>query len=455
MTEPAVNPLPPDDAPSDDEACAKAPALWRDRSFLAVWSASTVSLFGSLITRTALPFAAILILNAGPLEIAMIRSAELIAGLIVGLFAGAWVDRLLRRPILIWADLGRAVLLASIPLAFVLNVLYLPQLLFVAFAAAVASTFFDVADNAYLPTVVPRSRLIEANSALTATGSVAEFSAFGIGGFLIEIFTAPIAIAIDAVTFVVSALLLKTIRKKEPAPTPVADREPVLREIRDGMRIVFHSPVLRALALSHGGTHILWGIFGTSYLLFALEDLQLGPAAVGVIAAVGGIGSLGGSWLAPRMVRRFGIGKSILLGMVGFVVGNAFIPLAPAAAVGATGSVLIVGAAFLIAQQLIGDSLATVYEITEMSLVQASVADKILGRVNATIGTFTKLLTLSGAILGGVIAETWGLRAAFAVGLLGGVFGIVVVWFSPVRFIRDAPLAPTHAMPGDEMPIME
>ena len=460
MSEPTATALPPDTtapdgAPSDDEPGAKTPALWRDRAFVAVWSAGTVSLFGSLITRTALPFAAILILGAGPLEISAIRSAELIAGLIVGLFAGAWVDRLLRRPILIWADIGRAVLLASIPVAYVLHLLYLPQLLFVAFAAAVLSTFFNVADNAYLPTLVPRSRLVEANSVMTATGSVAEFSAFGIGGFLIEVFTAPIAIAIDAITFVVSAVLLGTIRKKEPPPTPVANREPVLREIRDGMRIVFRSPVLRALALSHGGTHILWGIFGTSYLLFALDDLQLGPAAVGVIAAVGGIGSLAGSALAPRMVRRFGVGRTILLGMVGFVIGNAFIPLAPEAAVGATGSVLLIGAAFLIAQQLIGDSLATVYEITEGSLVQASVSDRILGRVNATIGTFTTLLTLTGAILGGIIAETWGLRAAFAVGLLGGVFGIIVVWFSPVRFIRDAPLAPTHAMPGDEMPITE
>jgi MFS family permease len=430
-------------------------ALWRDRSFLAVWSASTVSLFGSLITRTALPFAAILVLNAGPLEISAIRSAELIAGLIVGLFAGAWVDRLLRRPILIFADIGRAVLLASIPLAFVFHALGMPQLLLVAFAAAVLSTFFDVADNAYLPTVVPRARLIEANSALTATGSVAEFSAFGIGGFLIELFSAPIAIAIDAVTFVVSALLLGTIRKKEPPPTPVADREPVLREIRDGMRIVVRSPVLRALALSHGGTHILWGIFGTSYLLFALDELRLGPAAVGLIAGAGGIGSLAGSALAPRFVRRFGIGRTILLGMVGFVIGNALIPLAPAAAVGATGGALLLGAAFLVAQQLLGDSLATVYEITEVSLVQASVGDRMLGRVNGTIGTFTTLLTLLGAVMGGVIAEAWGLRAAFAIGLLGGVFGIVVVWFSPVRFIRDAPIAPPTSMPGNEMPLTE
>lgn len=424
------------------------PSLWRDRSFLALWSASTVSLFGSLITRTALPFAAILVLDAGPLEISALRSAELIAGLIVGLFAGAWVDRLLRRPILIWADIGRAVLLGSIPVAFVLGILGLPQLLFVAFAAAVLSTFFDVADNAYLPTVVPRDKLVHANSALTATGSVAEFSAFGIGGFLIEVFKAPIAIAIDAVTFVVSAGLLMTIRRKEPTPTPVADREPVLREIRDGMRIVLRSPVLRALALSHGGTHILWGIFGTSYLIFALEELQLGPAAIGVIAAVGGIGSLAGAALAPRMVRRFGIGRSILLGMLGFLIGNTLIPLAPAGAV-------LLGAGFLITQQLFGDAFATVYEITEVSLVQASVGDRILGRVNATITTFTTLLTLAGAIAGGIIAEVMGLRAAFAIGLLGAVFAILVVWFSPVRFIRQAPLAPTHLMPGDELPITE
>ncbi len=458
MIEPQT-PLPEDtdgDPESDD---AGAPPLWRDRSFLAVWSASTISIFGSLITRTALPFAAIYILAAGPLEIAAIRSAELIAGLIIGLIAGAWVDRLRRRPILIWADLGRAVILGSIPVAYVLGLLHgvvgLALLVFVAFAAAVLSTFFDVADNAYLPTIVSRKRLVSANSALTATGSVAEFSAFGIGGFLIQVFTAPIAIAIDAVTFVVSALLLGTIRKKEPPPTPRAEREPVLREIRDGIRLVTRSPMLRALALSHGGTHVLWGVFGTSYLLFAVEDLQLGPAAIGLIAAVGGFASLAGSAFAPRLVRRLGIGRTILLGMVGFTIGNAFIPLAPAVRPGATGDLLLIGAAFLVLQQLVGDSFATVYEITETSLVQASVGDRVLGRVNASIGTFTTLLTLAGAILGGVIAEIWGLRASFAFGLLGAVMSIVVVWFSPVRQIRDAPLRPHVGMPGDEMPITE
>lgn len=441
-------PHPESAEPEADETPDDGRPLWRDGTFLRVWSASTISVFGSLITRTALPFAAILILGAGPLEISAIRSAELIAGLIIGLFAGAWVDRLRRRPILIWADLGRAALLASIPIAFVFGALGLPQLIFVAFAASVLSTFFDVADNAYLPTVVPRRKLIAANSALNATGSVAEFSAFGLGGFLIEVFKAPIAIAIDAVTFVVSAILLATIRKPEPPPTPHAEREPVLREIRDGIRIVTGSPVLRALAFSHGGTHVLWGVFGTSYLLFATEDLGLGPAAIGVIAAVGGIGSLAGAAMAPWMARRLGIGRAILVGMIGFTIGNTLIPLAPSGA-------LLVGAAFLIAQQLIGDSLATVYEVTETSLVQASVGDRVLGRVNASIWTFTTLLTLLGAVIGGVVAEAWGLRAAFALGLLGAVASIIVVWFSPVRHIRDAPLVPHIGLTGDQRPITE
>jgi MFS family permease len=438
----------PEDAARNEGAFGSLRALWGDRNFLALWSASTISVFGSLITRTALPFAAILVLGAGPLEISALRSAELIAALIVGLVAGAWVDRLRRRQIMIWADLGRAALLATVPIAYVTVGFGLSLLLFVAFAAAVLTTFFDVADNAYLPSIVPRERLVAANSALTATGSIAEFSSFGIGGFLIQVFTAPIAIALDAVTFIVSALLLGTIRRKEPPPNPIADREPVLREIRDGLRIVGRSPVLRALALSHGGTHILWGVFGTGYLLFAVEDLQLGPAAIGVIAGLGGVGSLVGAGLAPVLTRRIGIGRTILLGMLGFTLGNALIPLAPSGAI-------LLGAAFLITQQLFGDAFATIYEITEVSLVQASVEDRILGRVNATIHTFTTLLTLAGAVGGGIIAEVWGLRAAFAVGLLGAVFSIVVVWFSPVRFIRDAPLVPPSAMPGDELPITE
>jgi MFS family permease len=423
-------------------------SLWRNRTFLAVWSAGTISIFGSLITRTALPFAAILVLDAGALQISAVRGAEEIASLLVGLFAGAWVDRLRRRPIMIAADLGRAILLGSIPVAFIAGALGMSQLVFVAFFAAVLTTIFDVADRSYLPTVVPRHQLVDANSALTASGSVAEFTSFGIGGFLINLFTAPIAILVDAVSFIISAVLLGSIRRPEPPTKPVHHREPVLREIRDGLRIVARSPILRALALAHGGTHILWGVFGTAYLLFANKELGLDPAAIGIIAALGGVGSLLGAVAAPKLVRRLGMGRTILGGMVLFALGNLLIPLAPAHAV-------LLGGAFLIAQQLIGDSGGTVYEIVETSLVQSSVDNRIIGRVNATFFTFTTLMTLAGVVIGGVVAEVAGLRPAFAIGLLGAVLSIVVVWLSPVRQIRDTTLTAGPVMPGEEAPLTE
>ena len=423
-------------------------SLWSNRSFVAVWSAGTISIFGSLITRTALPWAAILVLDAGAMDVAALRGVEQVAALIVGLFVGAWVDRLYRRPIMIGADIGRAVLLASIPVAFVAHALGMTQLVVVAFLAAILSTIFDVAERAYLPTVVSGPQLVGANSALTASGSVAEFSSFGIGGFLINVLTAPIAIAIDALSFVASALLLGTIRRAEPTPKPAHTREPVLREIREGIRITVGSPVLRALALAHGGTHILWGVFGTAYLLFAKEELDLDPASTGIIAAIGGIGSLLGSVVAPAAVRRFGVGRTILGGMVLFAVGNALIPLAPAHAA-------LLGASFLIAQQLVGDAGGTVYEIVETSLVQVSADNRVIGRVNASFFTFTTLMTLAGVIVGGVVAEYLGLRTAFAIGLVGAFVSIAVVWFSPVRHMREMTIAAGPVLPGEESPLTE
>lgn len=349
---------------------------------------------------------------------------------------------------MVGADLGRAILLGSIPVAAVVGALALPQLLVVAFIAAILTTFFDVASRTYLPTVVSRAQLLPANSALTASASAAEMTGFGISGFLIQVFTAPIAIAVDAASFLASALALGTIRQAEPEPPAIVDREPVAREIRDGLRVVLGSPTLRAIAGAHGATHLLWGIFGTVYLLFATRDLGLGPAAIGIIAGVGGAGSFLGAALAGRAVARFGIGPSMLLGMVGFTVGNALIPLAPAGAV-------VVGAAFLVAQQLVGDSAGTLYDVVETSLTQSVVAPRILGRVNASISTYTTLLSLIGTIGGGILAEVLGLRQAMAIGVLGGVAAFAFLWFSPIRTMRGVPADFSVAPSPDDAPLTE
>lgn len=412
-----------------------ASPLWRNSAFVRVWSAATVSIFGSLITRIALPLAAILLLGSGAFEVAVLRSLELGATLLVGLVAGAWVDRLRRRPVLIWADLGRAALLASIPIAFVMDALTYWQLLAVSGLAAILTTFFDSADNAYLPTIVTREHLIDANAALAASSSAAEFMAFGISGFLVQLLTAPIAIAVDALSFVGSALLLGSIRRPEGPPPRKADREPVLAEIREGLRLVVHDPVLRAFAGAQMALAALWGIFGATWFLFVLDELGLGPAALGVIAGVGGFSSFIGAIVASRATSRWGIGPVAIAAMLLSAVGNAFIPLAPA-------GLPLLAIACLVMQQLIADSAVTVYDVTEASVRQALVRDRALGRVSSTFHVAAVLLELAATLGAGLLAEAIGLRATSWLAPLGGLLGALILWASPVQSLLVLPERP-------------
>jgi MFS family permease len=403
--------------------------IWRNPAFVRVWTAATISIFGSLITRMALPFVAILVLGAGPIEVAGLRSVELVAGLGIGLVAGAWVDRLRRRPVLIWADLGRALLLFSIPLTFILGTLTLWQVFVVAASTAVLTAFFDAADNAYLPSIVERRELLDANSALTASGSTAEVTAFGISGVLIQVLTAPIAILIDAISFLVSAMLLGTIRRPEPPPPPPADRRPLVREIREGAGIVAGDPILRPLLLTQMSQGVMWGVTGAIYLLYAFEELSLGPAAIGLIAGAGGAGSLLGALLVGPAVRRWGVGPSAVGAMGLAAIGSSFIPLAPA-------GLPLAAAAFLVAQQVVGDAGVTAYDVTERSVTQALVDDRALGRASSTFTVGAGTAQLAGTIIAGLVAEAVGLRGAAVLAPLGALLGAVILWRSPVRSLR-------------------
>jgi MFS family permease len=415
--------------------------LWSNSAFVRVWGAATISIFGSLVTRIALPLAAILVLGAGAFEVAVLRGLELGATLLVGLVAGAWVDRLRRRPVLIWADIGRAALLASIPIAFALGVLTFWHLLAVSGLAAILTTFFDSADNAYLPTIVERERLVDANGALAASGSAAEFMAFGISGFLVQVLTAPIAIAIDALSFLGSALLLGTIRHEEEPPPPKADREPVLDEIREGLRLVIQDPVLRAFAGAQMALSALWGIFGATWFLFVLEELALGPAVLGLVAGVGGASSFLGAIVASRATRRWGVGPVAIAAMLLSAIGNAFIPLAPAGL-----PLLAIGC--LVMQQLVADSAVTVYDITEASVRQTLVRDRALGRVSSTFHVASGLAQLVATLGAGLLAEAIGLRATSWLAPLGGLLAALILWGSPVRTLLVLPQRPGDSDAG-------
>jgi len=425
------------------------PSVWHDRDFGRLWAATTVSMLGSFITRTALPFAAILVLGAGAGEVAILRSAELVAGLTVGLVAGAWVDRLRRRPILVWADLGRAALLGSIPIAFALGSLTLAHLVVVAFGAAILTTFFHTADRAFLPTVIGRERLVEANATLTGSSSAAEFVGFGAGGWLIQVLSAPFAIAIDAASFVVSAVLLRGIRAVEPPPHPVDERQSVLDEIREGLHLTLRDPILRPLALADAAVAGFWGAFGAVYLVFATE-IGFSPAVIGLVAAVGGLSSLAGAAIAGRAVRRLGVARFFIGAMILVSIGNAFIAFTPDAA--------LLGLVCLLAQQLLSDSSITAFDVVTVSIRQATVEDRRLGRVGASFHALEMAAMLLGTVAGGIIAETVGLRAALVVGASGGIIAIGILWFSAIRRMHDVPTGlgpPAAVLAGEDVPLSE
>ena len=404
-------------------------SLWRNGAFVRVWSAATVSIFGSLVSRVAIPFVAIINLHADSVGVALVRGMELAAGLAVGLVAGAWVDRLRRRPVMIWADLGRAALLGLIPLAWLGGWLSLPLLLLVTLLTAVLTTFFDAADNAFLPTIVPKADLVRANGALAASGSVSEFAAFGSAGFLVQLLTAPIAILVDAISFIASALMLATIRAPEAAPPAKADREPVLREIAIGLGLVARNPILRAITLASMATSAMWGVFGALWYLFAIQDLGLDAAAIGLVAAVGGVSSLVGALLTTRLTRRFGVGRVLVVSVLVGMLGSYSIPLAPLGAP-------LLAMAFLIGQQLITDPAMTAFDITDTSIRQSIVHDRQLGRVNATVRVAILVAQLAATLLAGFLALQIGLRAMLFIGPTVGLLGVLFVWFSPVRKIR-------------------
>ncbi len=411
--------------------------LWRHADFMRLWAGQTISVFGSMIGGTAMSFTAILVLHATPFQLGLLAAARLVPAFLTGLIAGAWVDRLRRRPILIWADLGRAAVLATIPLAAALQLLRIEQLYVVAFLVSILTLFFDVAYRSYLPSLVRREDLIEGNSKLSASAAVSEVSGFGVAGWLVQIFTAPIAILIDAISFVFSAVFVGLIRTAEPA-VPTTDRQSMRHEIAEGLREVLRNPLLRATAVCTVILDLSGGVYGTLVVLYMSRGLGFEPGILGMIWAVGGISSFLGAVAAARTTRRFGIGPAMVVGLLLMGISQLFIPLAE----GAT----LVAALLLIAQQLTGDGAFTIYEINQVSLSQSVAPERLLGRVNASMQFIGLGATFAGSLLGGVLGETIGVRTTLVLGACGTLLAALWLVLSPVRTLKVAPTPTTEVM---------
>jgi MFS family permease len=379
--------------------------LWTHADFLRLWSGQTISVFGSMIGGTALSFTAILFLHATPVQLGVLGAMQIAPALLAGLFAGAWVDRLRRRPLLIAADMGRAVVFATIPLAALLGVLRIQHVYAVALAAGVLTILFDVAYQSYLPALLGTHDLLEGNSKLTGSAAAAESAAFGVAGWLVQTLTAPVAILIDAASFVVSAVTLGLIRTREPAVV-FQKRPNMYREIGDGLRAVWRNRLLRALALAELLHNLAGGIWAALVVLYMSRGLGFSPGILGMIWAVGGVSSFLGAALAPRVTRRLGGRRTLVIGLGAFGASQLLVPLATGA--GALSAVLLL-------LQQVGDGFYTIYAVNEVSLRQRVVPERLLGRVSATMRSVGLAAVLAGSLTGGILGQALNVRLMLAV----------------------------------------
>lgn len=407
--------------------------LWGHGDFLKLWAAQSVSDFGARITREGLPLAAVLTIRATPAQLGLLAALTLGPSLVVGLTAGGLVDRSRRRIILIATDLVRALVLASVPLAAFLHWLSMGQLYVAAFVVGAASVLFDIADHAYLPGLIERSLLVEANAKLGVTESVAEMGGPALAGILVQALTAPVAIAVNAVTYLVSALFLAGIRTPEPRLPPPETRSSLAADLAVGFAAVMNEPLVRPLFITSLVQALFGAFFQTLYVIFAIRTLGFSPALLGVTIAMGGVGALGGALLFPTLTRWVGFGPAIIVSAVVSAASAFLIPFA--------GGPKILAIAMMIAAQLLGDSFGVAMLIGIKSLQQSVFSAHLLGRVGAAMRAAGGAIAIVGAVAGGLLAGPFGIRAMLFVAAAGILVGLIWTIASPIRRLRALPLA--------------
>jgi MFS family permease len=400
-------------------------SLWSNRDFLCLWAGQTVSEFGSQVTNLALPFVAILVLKATTFEVAALGVVDFLPFVLLSLPVGVWVDRWRRRPILIAADWGRAVVLGSVPVAYALGILTLWQLFAVGFLAGALTVFFDVAYQSFLPSLVERDQLADGNSMLEISRSTSQVAGPGLAGLLVAAIKAPYAIAVDALSFVVSAVMLNRIQQVESVADLSGSERRMRTEILDGLRYVLRHPLMRPMMLFVAISNFFTSLVTSILLVFAVRRLHLSAATVGLIFSLGSIGSLAGAVVASRVARALGIGPALigLAAMSG--VAWLFIPLA-------SGEVAI---PFLVLAQLVFGFCAVASNITGISLLQAITPDRLLGRMNASRRFVVWGVIPFGGLAGGALGSYFGLRPTLWLGAVGASVAFMPLVFSPYRRI--------------------
>jgi MFS family permease len=408
-----------------------------NRDFVKLWTGETVSLLGSQVTELALPLVAIVTLHATAFQIGLLNVARYAPFVVISLFAGVWFDRHRRRPILVAGNLGRAVLIGLVPLASVLHLLSMPVLYAVGFCAGVLTVLFDVGIMSYVPGLVERRQLAEANSKIATSYSLAGIGGPGLAGLLIGVLTAPIALTVDAVSYLVSATALAAIRKREDAPEAAQERTSVLHSIAEGLRTVFDNRVLRHLATQSAVFNLFGNVVVTVFLVYAVRALGVRPTPLGLVVGAGSVGALLGASLSNRVRTSLGFGRTLR-------VSTAVACLSPLL-------LLVPRGADVISLVVLGGSLAiygaslAIFNVNALTLRQTVTPDNLLGRMNASYRLLLFGMVPLGALIGGTLAGAFGLRPALTVGVIGLTTPLAWLAFSPVFRLREMPTGPMTA----------
>jgi MFS family permease len=405
--------------------------LWRHRDFRRLWAAETISVFGSQFSGLALPLVAVILLEASPFAVSALVVIEFLPFILFALPAGVWVDRMRRKPILVVGDLGRAVLLVTIPLAYAFDALTLGHLYAVGFLVGVCTVFFDVAYQSYLPSLVDRNQLVEGNSKLEISRSTSQLAGPGAAGSIVSALNAPVAILLDAISFAVSACFLFAIRKPETLPERDADtpRPSMFADAREGFGFVMRNPYLRAISACTASSNFFWSMGGAILVVYAVRELEMSPAALGLAFSLGNAGPLLAAFTTNKISGRLGIGPTILWTSMVFSAAMLLVPLATKAN----------PVPYLAVSAAIGGFAAVAYNITQVSFRQAICPERMQGRMNAVIRFLVWGTMPIGALLGGALGTWFGLRTALWVAAIGAFFTFLPILFSPVRRLREMP----------------
>jgi MFS family permease len=405
--------------------------LFRHRDFRNLWAAETISVFGSQFTGLALPLVAVILLEASPFAVSALVVIEFLPFILLAIPAGVWVDRMKRKPILVSADLARAALLVSLPIAYAFDALTLGHVYAVGFTVGVCTVFFDVAYQSYLPSLVDRQQLVEGNSKLEISRSTSQLAGPGAAGGIVSALGAPVAILLDAISFFVSALFLFSIRKPEVLPERPADtaRPSMLADAREGFGFVLRNRYLRAISICTGTSNLFWSMGGAILVVYAVRELEMSPAALGLAFSLGNVGPLLAAFTTNKISGRLGVGPTILWTSIVFSASMLPIPLATKAN----------PVPYLVVSAVLGGFAAVAYNITQVSFRQAICPERMQGRMNAVIRFMVWGTMPLGALLGGTLGTWFGLRTALWVAALGALFTFLPILLSPVRTLREMP----------------